>query len=124
MASPVARGGIRSSSRNIYPMYSHGTKQAIASRFAITTARSRHGRPGRTTDAGTRPQWLYCATCHPTLFEQADKQDQCHVPFRDAASLVGPRGVAAVPRLLDPPEAWTRATAQKLREPIRSAEDH
>ena len=60
-------------------------------------------------------QWLYCATCHPTLFEQEDKQAQCRVPFRDATSLAGVRGVAAVPRLLDPPEAWTRATADAAR---------
>ena len=63
MARPVTRGrsfhffcgGLRSSSRSFYPMSSHGTKRAIASRFEITTARSRHGRPGRTTDAWTRP---------------------------------------------------------------------
>ena len=68
-------------------------------------------------------QWLYCATCHPTLFEQEDKQAQCRVPFRDAADLAA----SAVSRRFH--ACWIRrkpgrAPQQTLREPIRSAEDH
>ena len=35
------------------PMSSHRMNRQIVSRFEITTVRSRHGRPGRTTDAWT-----------------------------------------------------------------------
>ena len=45
-------------------------------------------------------QWLYCSTCHGTLFGSEENQGQCAVPFRDAANLSGVRGVAVPPGVL------------------------
>ena len=60
-------------------------------------------------------QWLYCSTCHGTLFENEEKQSQCAVPFRDAASLANVRGVAMPRGVLDVDDVWSRATADAVR---------
>ena len=102
MASPVACG--RSLFSCCAGRPSTWPSSCIASRFESTTVRRRHEMPG-----------LYCATCHSTLFGQKDKQAQCRVPFRDAATLASVRGVAAPPRLVDQDEAWSQATADAAR---------
>ena len=91
----------------------HGKQRATVCRYASTIVRRRPGKQKRTTEVAE--QWLYCSTCHGTLFESKEKQGQCAVPFRDAANLASVRGVAVLPGVLGVEDVWVLATAHAAR---------
>ena len=60
-------------------------------------------------------QWLYCSTCHGTLFENEEKQGQCAVFFRDVVGFASVRSVQSLPCVLDVDDVFARATADAAR---------
>ena len=65
--------------------------------------------------ADASEQWLYCSTCHGTLFDTKEKEGQGAIPFRDSASLASVRGVECAAGVLAPDEGWERATAEAAK---------